>query len=131
VTPELFLHLLTCVRHEQRYGAQSTTVGPNMRNHILGVGYANFEQPVNSFGISRDWNAAQPVNFGTVKQAIDGAMAKHYGKSYASGDQLLQLLDQLWADESQLEAVYRKASGDCETFLQSINVIKAGKKRNK
>ena len=47
VTPELLVHLLTCVMRQSRYFAQSTTNSPsNIKNHILGIGFSKFEQPL-------------------------------------------------------------------------------------
>ena len=56
VTPELFIHLLTCILFENRYGAQSTTLSSNIKNHILGFGLSKFEQSVNSYSISSNWD---------------------------------------------------------------------------
>ena len=61
ITPELFIHLLFCVLFENRYGAQSTTLSSNMKNHILGFGLSKFEQPVNSYSISVNWKASEIV----------------------------------------------------------------------
>lgn len=56
VTPELFIHLLICITQQTRYFAQSTTNSPsNVKNHILGVGFSKFEQPINSYTIASKW----------------------------------------------------------------------------
>lgn len=126
VTPELFLHLVACVMHESRYFAQSTTNGSaNIRNHILGVGYSKFEQPVNSYTIAKNWDDNTPVNYDTVSSVVNDTMAAAYGKKqYVKGTLLTDFVEHLWEDEKGLEAVYQKAKADCTQFLKDIKITK-------
>lgn len=125
VTPELFLHLLTCVMQESRYFAQSTTTSPsNVKNHILGVGFSTFEKPVNSYTIAKDWGT-QEVNLDSVKQVINDTMAKEYGKdNYKSGVDLVGLVDNLWTKEADLTKQYQKVANECKQFLKDIKITK-------
>lgn len=125
VTPELLIHLLTCVMNEKRYGAQSTTLGANMQNHIIGVGFSNFEVPVNSFTISRDWEEGRKVTFDSVKEVMKGTMIQAYGEgNFKEGKLLEKLVNTLWQNSKELDACYQKAKKDCTQFLKSIKVIK-------
>lgn len=56
VTPELLLHLLSCVINQHRYGAQITTNANNMNNHLVAIGFGDFEKPINSYTVSKAWN---------------------------------------------------------------------------
>jgi CRISPR-associated protein Csc2 len=115
VTPELFLHLIACVLFESRYGAQSTTLGSNIKNHLLGFGLGKFEQPLNSFSISRDW-AGGEVTMETVSAAINDAMKSAYGEENY---------------QSSLKTLYAKANNDCLQFIKDIGVIKPPKGKGK
>lgn len=122
VTPELLVHLLSSVLHENRYGAQSTTLGANMVNHLVGIGFDKFEAPVNSFSISDKWNG-ELVNFDNVKTAIETAMKAYYSDNFKAGKQFKELIDKLW-NENVLQEHYNKAQSDCEKLLKETKVIK-------
>lgn len=123
VTPELFIHLLSCILYENRYGAQSTTVGANIKNHLLGIGVARFEQAVNSFGISKMWEE-EIVTFDSVKAAIQKTMITAYGKeNYKDGQQFTALIDKLWKNEKQLQKLYEQAQKDAVQFLKDVKII--------
>ncbi len=126
VTPELFIHLLSCILFENRYGAQSTTLSSNMKNHILGFGLSKFEQPVNSYGISKNWDSGKNVTFENVKSAINGAMKIAYGENYKDSQQVISLINELWKkdDKKELQEIYTKAKADCTKFLKDIKVCK-------
>jgi CRISPR-associated protein Csc2 len=126
VTPELFLHAIACTLFEKRYGAQSTTLSANnMNNHFIGIGFAKFEQPVNSFILSRDWKSDTVVDVASVSETISGAMKSAYGeKNYRNGVALETLVRNLWNDEAALKALYAKAKTDCTKFLTDIKIIK-------
>ena len=131
VTPELFIHLLACVMYESRYGAQSTTLGANIKNHILGVGLGRFEKPINSFSITEKWNTEE-VSLSAVRAAINSEMSLVYGEdNYKGGEGLIKLIDELWKDEKKLKSIYKKAQEDCQQFLKDIGVIKVPKKKTK
>jgi len=125
VTPELFIHLLSSVIFENRYGAQSTTLGANMVNHIVGIGFGKFEAPLNSFSIADNWNGEE-VNFNNVRTAIAEAMKAYYGKNYQDGLQFKELIDKLWQEEelNELRKHYDKAKEDCTKLLKDTKVIK-------
>lgn len=124
VTPELFLHALACVLFEKRYGAQSTTLtANNMQNHLIGVGFSHFEQPVNSFVLSRDWPSGKAVNFDSVSEAMVEAMKTAYGDSnFHAGADLTSLVQELWKNEKVLKPIYDKAKADCVKFLADIKM---------
>ncbi|UII25132.1 type I-D CRISPR-associated protein Cas7/Csc2 [Fulvivirga maritima] len=126
ITPELFVHLLLCVMNETRYFAQSTTTSTaNVKNHILGIGFADFEQPVNSYSISKNWNN-DDVNYETTSASIDAAMTKAYGEQgYVKGEKLVSLVNELWQDKEGMNALYAKAHADCEQYLKDIHIVKA------
>jgi CRISPR-associated protein Csc2 len=126
VTPEMLVHLLSTVIFENRYGAQSTTLGNNMINHVLGIGFAKFEAPVNSFTISNNWKEGEEVNFENVKNTIDSAMKSFYKDNYKQGDEFEKLIKELW-DNNELEPHYQKAQKDCDQFLRDTNVTKLKK----
>ncbi|MEM7369558.1 MAG: type I-D CRISPR-associated protein Cas7/Csc2 [Bacteroidota bacterium] len=125
VTPELFIHLMICVMNQSRYFAQSTTTSPsNVKNHILGIGYSAFEQPVNSYTISANWSEDQEVSFESVSIAINSSMKDHYGENYQSGEELTKLIQSLWQDQERMSKLYKKAAADCDAFLKDIKIIK-------
>jgi len=126
VTPELFVHLLSSVIYENRYGAQSTTLGANMINHIVGIGFSKFEAPINSFSIADNWGSEE-VNFENVKSAINNAMEAYYGKDkFIEGSKFKNLIDQLWKEKElkELQEHYNKAKEDCTKLLEDTKVIK-------
>jgi CRISPR-associated protein Csc2 len=125
VTPELFVHLLTCIIGQSRYFAQSTTTSPsNLRNHILGVGYSKFEQPINSYTIAKSWPKDKAVTLESVTDTINGVMKSAYGENYQPGEELTEMIDKLWKDEKELKEVYQKAHKDSKKFLKDIKITK-------
>lgn len=127
ITPELFIHLLFCVLFENRYGAQSTTLSSNMKNHILGFGLSKFEQPINSYGISANWKTSEKVTVETVTTAINSVMKKYYGdNNYKGAQEMISFINDLWekGDKKELQAIYTKAQNDCTKFLRDIKVCK-------
>lgn len=122
VTPELFVHLLSSVLYENRYGAQSTTLGANLVNHIVGIGFDVFEAPVNSFSISDNWKAEE-VTFDNVKRTIENAMKGYYGDNFEDGTKFKEIIDDLWKKDI-LKPHYKKAQNDCEQLLKDTKVIK-------
>lgn len=125
VTPELFIHLVACILFEKRYGAQSTTLSSNVRNHILGFGLSKFEQSVNSFSISANWNKDDSVTFDKVKSVIDFEMETAYGKdNYKEGAIINDIVKKLWDEDNlgKLKGYYEKAQRECAKFLKNIKV---------
>jgi CRISPR-associated protein Csc2 len=123
VTPELFIHLMICIMRQSRYFAQSTTSSPsNLKNHILGIGFSKFEQPVNSYTICKNWQS-ETVTFESVSKVINSTMENNYGETnYKSGKQLVELIDEILKDESALQTLYKKAQADCAKFLKDIKI---------
>jgi CRISPR-associated protein Csc2 len=129
VTPELFIHALSCILFEKRYGAQSTTLsGNNMNNQLIGVGFAKFEQPVNSYLISKNWANGTTVDAESVSNAINTAMQNAYGDNYKSGDDLAAVIHELWKKQEELKKLYEQAKVDCVQFANDIKLIKPAKK---
>ncbi len=134
VTPELFIHLLFCVLFENRYFAQSTTSsGSNVKNHIIGVGFGKFEQPLNSYTISKDWKTDTAVTDENVSKIMADAMKASYGDAnFKEGKLLVDLVSEVWEDEKSLDSMYKKCQEECEQFLKDIKVYptaKAGKNK--
>lgn len=125
VTSELFIHLLICITQQTRYFAQSTTNSPsNVKNHILGVGFSDFEQPINSYLISSKWEDDE-ITFGKITSVINNQMEEKYGKeNYKAGDKIEKLVSNLLKDESQLKIIYEKANKDSVQFLKDIKIIR-------
>ena len=124
VTPELLVHLLTCVMRQSRYFAQSTTNSPsNIKNHILGIGFSKFEQPINSYTISSGWNDEE-VTLQSVTDKINNVMVDAYGENYKRGKYITDFINNLWNDEAALKASYKKAQADCSQFLKDIKITK-------
>lgn len=137
ITPELFVHLIFCITMQHWYGAQTTTNAANFDNQIVAIGFSPFEQPINSFLISRDWNGDVPT-WVSVKNVIVEKMKAFYGNDkLLEGKKLLTLLDylnSLWKEENRelLTTIYKKANSDIEAYLTDIKFIKmekAGKKK--
>lgn len=127
VSVELFLHLLACVLYQNNYGAQDSTSGANLRNHLIGVGFSRFEQPVNSYLIAKNWQG-ETVDFETVSAAISQTMSNAYGKGFVKGEGLTTLMRELHENDAKLKGVYAKAKTDCLTFTNSIGIkVKAAK----
>lgn len=127
VTPELFIHLLSCILFENRYGAQSTTLGSNMKNHILGFGLSKFEQPINSYSISSNWDESTSVTVENVTEVINKTMKTFYGdENYKDAKKVISVIHQVWEvkDKEQLQDIYKQAKDDCTKFLKEIKVCK-------
>lgn len=125
VTPELFIHLLTCVIRQSRYFAQSTTNSPsNIQNHILGIGFSKFEHPINSYTIAKNWNDEEAVTLQSVTNNINNTMVEAYGDHYKKGKDITEFISDLWKEESVLKATYSKAQKDCTQFLKDIKITK-------
>jgi CRISPR-associated protein Csc2 len=95
ITPELFVHLLSCVLNQHRYGAQTTTTANNLNNHLVAVGFSDFEKPINSYTVSKAWHTANSAGsmpkkgtelptLDSVKGLIQEEMKWHYGNSLLS-----------------------------------------------
>lgn len=124
ITPALLVHWLFCCLYENRYGAQSTTTGVNMRNHIVGVGLHTFEQPINSFSLSKNWNAESPVNFDSVKTAMETAMQSAYGEGFKDGASLVTFANNFWSKPEELKKFYADAQKSCEKYIKDIKIWK-------
>lgn len=123
VTPELFVHLLTCVKNQTQYFAQSTTTSPsNVKNHILGIGFSTFEQPINSYTIARGWNPDRAVSFDTVTAEMNEAMTQAYGDDYKAGHLFTNWINELWKSEETLKLIYQKALKDSKKYLADIKI---------
>lgn len=124
VTPELFVHLMTTIMRQSRYFAQSTTNSPsNIKNHILGVGFSKFEQPINSYTITNDWKD-EAVTLQSVTDKINNTMVDAYGENYKRGKYITDFINNLWKDENAVKVSYEKAQADCTQFLKDIKITK-------
>lgn len=129
-TPELLIHLLFCILYENRYGAQSTTLGANMQNHIVGIGFDMFEKPINSFTISKNWDSSIVPTLANVTETVQKTMQAQYSEGhYCNGQPLVDMINQLWGNDTQLQTIYAQAVKDCTQFLKDIKVIKPSKSK--
>ncbi len=122
VTPGLFLHLLYCLQHQHTYGAQSTTNSENMNNYIVAIGFNDFEKPVNSFSISKEWNQTnsnQTLTLDLLKTFVIGEMEKAYSTANIISDKagnpsvtkltdLLKYADDIWNDPPLITGIYQE-----------------------
>src|SRR5205085_7180956 len=107
ITPELFIHLLSCVLNQHRYGAQTTTTANNMTNHLVAVGFSNFEKPINSYTISKAWSSksenSEPPTLASVTKFVQEQMATQYGGGLLSDNsskkvsELVKWIGDLWS----------------------------------
>lgn len=86
-----------------------------------------FEQPINSYSISKNWDSGKDVTFENVKSAINESMKKVYGETnYKDAQAVIGLINELWKenDKKELQTIYEKAKVDCTKFLKDIKVCK-------
>lgn len=133
-TPELLMHLLYCILNEHKYGAQTTTMGSNMNNHLVGIAFSDFEKPMNSYTISRDWYAKQNADKEKKQAAtvdnltafIKVEIAKHYGKGFNDNVKgITDWLEGFWEKEESTKTAYNQAKKDAETYLKALKMIKS------
>ena len=141
ITPELFIHLLSCVLNQHRYGAQTTTNANNMINHLVAIGFADFEKPINSYTISKGWNERPEKDTAptleTVKSFICSEMKKNYTDEglIKNLDELVKWLDGRWKekDKPSLKEIYTSAKTSVDGYLKNIKMVKesSGDKKQK
>ncbi len=132
-TPELFIHLLYCILNEHKYGAQTTTMGSNMNNHLVGIAFSDFEKPINSYTISKDWYAQENIKEEAERQAatvenltafMKTEIIKHYKKDFNDNvEGVIDWLEQFWKEE-KIQTVYTQAKKDAETYLDDLKMTK-------
>jgi CRISPR-associated protein Csc2 len=156
-TPELFVHLLRCVLSANSYGAQTAASNANFRNHVVTIGWGNFEAPVTPFTISRDWKIDVMTNLGSVQNEVVSLMKQHYQKNVVAdggsegGDtdipntpigsnpgtgsitDLIKHVDDLWNDEKKetLKAIYKQAYADSQRYLEHLKIKEAAKEKRR
>ncbi|KCZ73506.1 CRISPR-associated protein Csc2 [Candidatus Methanoperedens nitroreducens] len=130
LTPELFVHLLFTIMYEKRYGAQTTTDGANFNNDIIAIGFGDFEQPINSFIISKEWDFDIGVTEQAVKNAISLKMSALYPESLINDSDedkkitgLITFINQTWTNKELLKELYKKASEDIKIYLQQMKIL--------
>lgn len=131
ITPELFIHLLSCVLNQRRYGAQTTTNANNMINYLVAIGFADFEKPINSYTVSKTWNGDTKKDAPTldsVKTFVSEQMKEHYTEEGLLNklDELVKWLDSLWKenDKPSLKEIYTSAKTSVDGYLKNIKMIK-------
>lgn len=128
ITPELFIHLLSCVLNQHRYGAQTTTNANNMINHLVAIGFADFEKPINSYTVSKAWDKSKIPDMQMVTDFIKQEMKTHYTESglVEKLDELVKWLDGLWKekDKSSLKEIYTSAKTNVDGYLKNIKMVK-------
>ena len=140
IAPELFIHLLSSVLNQHRYGAQTTTNANNMINHLVAIGFADFEKPINSYTISKAWNADTNKDVPTldsVNTFVNEQMKNHYTEDGLVKNlaDLVKWVDDLWKenDKSLLKEIYTAAQTGVDTYLKKIKRVKesSGDKKQK
>jgi CRISPR-associated protein Csc2 len=130
IKPELFVHLLSCVLNQKRYGAQTTTNANNMNNHIVAIGFADFEKPINSYLISKAWNENDKNDTPTlamVTEFVQEQMKAQYGENgmLKNVDKMVSWLNALWAEKNKttLSEIYQAAQKSVNAYLKEIKMI--------
>lgn len=135
ITPELFIHLLSSVLNQHRYGAQTTTNANNMINHIVAIGFADFEKPINSYTVSKAWNKSKIPDKQTVTDFIKTEMEAHYTKTglVEKLDELVKWLDGLWKEKDKplLKEIYTSAKTSVDGYLKNIKMVKESGEKKK
>lgn len=140
ISPELFVHMLSCVLNQHRYGAQTTTNANNITNHLVAVGLAPFEKPITSYTVSKAWyvaaNKIEPPTIQSVKTLVISQMESVYGTDKILKDNandkkiegLISWIKELWDEKGklQLKEIYTQAAKDCDAYLKSIKMITEG-----
>jgi CRISPR-associated protein Csc2 len=138
ISPELYVHLLSCIVNQYRYGAQTTTNANNITNHLVAIGLAPFEKPITSYTVSRAWNddanKTEPPTIQSVKNLVISQMESVYGANKIVKDNdnkiegLLNWIKELWdeKDKPQLKEIYAQAAKDCDAYLKGIKMITEG-----
>ena len=131
ISPELFIHLLSCVLNQHRYGAQTTTNASNIINHLVAIGFAPFEKPITSYTVSRTWQGANigaVPTIDSVKHFVEAQMKEQYGKGglVENVDALVNWTKELWEekDRAALKEMYQQAAKDCMAYLEAIKMLK-------
>lgn len=129
-TPELLFHLLSSVLHQHNYGAQTTTNANNVVNHLVAIGYSNFEKPINSYTLSETWRKEkkETPSLESVTTFIVKQMDHYYGDNLNKNTVSLKTwLTDIWEkDENSvaLQEIYQQASKDATIYLESLKMIK-------
>ncbi len=133
-SPELFLHLLFCILNQHRYGAQTTTNASNMNNHIVAIGFDDFEKPINSYTISKAWHAKyqgkdpEEPTFDSISSFVQDKMKGIYGEKNLVKElqDFLTLVLNLWREEdrSTLQSVYSSAIKQVDEYMKEIKMVK-------
>jgi|GEM_PF-1015365 len=153
ITPEGFLHVLLSIIKTTRYGAQSNVMDANMKNHIVAIALDQFEPAISSYVLSKEWNKDK-VTLEEIRQyAIeklkecskavivseeetkednkkgesskdDEKENKNKGAVKNNLQDLLDLTDELLANESKLKEVYKKLLNDSIAYLIECKIIK-------
>lgn len=130
ITPELFIHLLSSVLNQHRYGAQTTTNANNMINHLVAIGFADFEKPINSYTVSKGWNgdSKNGPTLDSINKFVNEQMKKHYTEDglvekYAD---LVGWVDSLWKEKDKplLREIYTSAKKGVDGYLKKIKMVK-------
>lgn len=134
ITPELFIHLLSCVLNQHRYGAQTTTNANNMINHLVAIGFADFEKPINSYTISKGWNECSEKDKTPTLKSVEFFICSEMKKYYTDDgliknfDKLVKWFDDLWKenDKPLLREIYTAAKTSVDGYLRSIKMVREG-----
>jgi len=135
ITPELLFHLLFCVLKQTRYGAQDTTNAPNFSNEIVAIAYSDFEPPVNSLLIAKEYDLKETITESKVKECVFNKLESAYGNNNILRDGIskdkklsdfINYISGLWGEKDQktLKAIYKKACNDSIVYAQRLGIAK-------
>lgn len=131
ITPGLFLHLIFCILNQHRYGAQSTTNANNMSNHIVAIGFDDFEKPINSYLISKAWHqekSDEVPNLETICSFVQEKMLEHYDNNHQVQNlkEFFTFIVKLWQekDRANLKQTYAEAVKQVNEYMKDIKMIK-------
>lgn len=145
VTPEGFLHVLISIMKTTRYGAQSNVMDANMKNHIVAIALDQFEPPISSYVLSKEW-IEEIVTLETVKKYTIEKL-RTYAKIVITGNKtgeveescekdknttgiinnlqnLLNLINDLLNKEERLREVYKRLLNDSIAYMIECKIIK-------
>jgi len=129
ITPEGFLHVLISILKTTRYGAQTNVMDANVKNHIVAIALDQFEPPISSYVLTKEWNA-EDVTFEIVKKYASeklqscSKVVKTDNEQEKPITELMRIINSLLDDESKLREMYKRLLEDSIDYLLKCKIIK-------
>lgn len=127
VTPEAFAHVMLSILKTTRYGAQSNVMDANVRNHVVAVALDQFEPPISSYLLTKEWGGGE-VSLETVVDYCVGKL-KGCSQRVLEGEQVEKLTEtllNLLKEEEKLKQLYLRLLDDSIRYLVECKVVKEG-----